>query len=252
MAEVKLELAMLWATLNSIQNKSNERQISQRTNTKVAPTQVQSPFVKSTGTETLDFSVRPTRNSSPESSIDCKHLLNSYRTTHKEKFESQKTRRNQVKTSKKSKGNENKVSDLKQKIKKVEQERESLKTIIQIQKEEFRQALSTKENNESQIPWQFFKPKQTINPKSKSAGINVEKQTRKSGPISTSNQYVSLEDEIVNVNELTKEISEATNVIVQEHNKETESLNKLKKTNDNKKNETTPNQISRRQIMQPW
>lgn len=71
--------------------------------------------------------------------------------------------------------------------------------------------MSAKENNESQIPWHVIQPKQTIRPKSKVRGPNAENQSRKPVPIPTSNQYCSLDDEIVNVGESTKEISEATN-----------------------------------------
>jgi hypothetical protein len=38
---------------------------------------------------------------------------------------------------------------------------------MQIQKDEFNQALSEKEDNENHRPWQIFKPKQTINLKGK-------------------------------------------------------------------------------------
>ncbi|CAB3979236.1 partial [Paramuricea clavata] len=52
------------------------------------------------------------------------------------------------------------------------------------------------------------------------------KQSRKPGPVSTSNKYETLEDEIIDVDEVANEIGEATNDIISEHNKETESLNK--------------------------
>ena len=217
---------MLWATVNSNQDKCIQSQ------DKAPSTQSQSPSCKNAGTQTVEreFSVKPPCHRAPKSSIDFKNQLNSYRTTHKANFESQNTRRDQGKTSKskssKQQNENNKVSELKQKIKKVELERESLKTIIQIQKEEFRQALNSKDDNETQRPWLVIKPKPIINPKNKQIEREDGKQSRKPGLVSTSNKYESLEDEIIDVDEVANEIGEATNDIISEHNKETESLNK--------------------------
>ncbi|CAB4023654.1 Scavenger receptor cysteine-rich type 1 M130 [Paramuricea clavata] len=226
MAEVKLELAMLWATVNSNQDKCIQSK------DKAPSTQSQSPSYKNAGTQTVEreFSVKPSCHRTTKSSIDFKNQLDSYRATHKANFESQNTQRDQGKTSKsknsKQPNENNKVSELRQKIKKVEQERESLKTIIQIQKEEFRQALNSKDDNKTQRPWHVIKPKPIINPKNKQIEREDGKQSRKPGPVSTSNKYESLEDEIIDVDEVANEIGEATNDIISEHNKETESLNK--------------------------
>jgi hypothetical protein len=160
MAEVKLELAMLWLTVNSYHDKCIQSQY------KALSTQSQSLSCKNVGTQTVEreFSVKPPCKRAPKSSIDFKNQLNSYKTAHNANFERQNTRRYQAKTlkSKNSKqpNENNRGGELRKKIKKVEQEREYLKAIIQIQKEEFRQALNSKDENETQRPYQVIKPNQ--------------------------------------------------------------------------------------------
>ena len=82
---------------------------------------------------------------------------------------------------------------------------------MQIQKDEFNQALSEKEDNENHRPWQIFTPKQTINLKGKQD--KRKRQWTAQNPIHitiTSNQYESLESK--EIQEIVTETDKPTNV----------------------------------------
>ncbi|CAB3981024.1 Hypothetical predicted protein [Paramuricea clavata] len=106
----------------------------------------------------------------------------------------------------------------------MEQENESLKTIMQIQKNEFNQALSEKEDKENHRPWQIFKPKQTINLKGKQDKRKRERTDQNPIHITTSNQYESLESK--EIQEIMTKTDKPTNV---------ENKDKPKNTTENSK-----------------
>ena len=226
--EIKLELAMLWATVNSLQEKSIQSQ------GKPPATQDQIPCTRSIGTQTTaeeDQTVKqPGEN--PPTSRDFVNQLKSYKATQRDKFESLKPRHDERKTRKATKpknshheqgknrksmkpkipiqAENNKINELERTIKNMEQENESLKTIMQIQKDEFNQALSVKEDNENHRPWQIFKPKQTINLKDKQDKRKHKWQSQNPIHITTSNQYESLESK--EIQEIVTETDKPTNV----------------------------------------
>ena len=84
-----------------------------------------------------------------------------YRSNQNAKFENIKPHLGK-RTTKRNKSHQADTNDLEQKIKNMERENASLKTIMQIRVDEYKQAQNEKDN-ENHRPWYIIKPKQTIN-----------------------------------------------------------------------------------------
>ena len=191
MAEFKLELAMLWALVNTKQTTSLKNVTMQTVND---PPKKQ-PELPSKG-QALP------RSHISKSWTDFKNQLNSYGSANKEKFEIQNVRqvkkqvKNQEKTEKKSKWlQNNELANVKYKLREAEQERESLKTAVKILKDDLTQALSTKEDKEDHRPWQVIKPNSTIDIRSKNKR-NSNSPTTESPKLSTTNQFSMIDDQL--------------------------------------------------------
>ena len=182
-SEIKLELAMLWATVNSLQDKH----IRNQNNASAVQDQVLTTRSMGTQTENDDLSTR-------HPPIDFENQLMDYRSNQKAKFENIKPHLCK-RTTKRNKSHQADTKDLEQKIKDIEQENASLKTIMQIREDEYKQAQNEKDN-ENHRPWQIIKPKQTINLKNSPVEGKRELQNRSQDPISipTSNRFASLEN----------------------------------------------------------
>ena len=177
-SEIKLELAMLWATVNSLQEKSIQSQ-SPATQNHILPT-------KSTSTQTTiektDLKIKYRCETSPH---------NNYRWTQKDRYESQmrsqkdkheikvnpdhdstrkatepKNRdfghdkiRKTIKPKHSLRAENKRISELEQTIKTINQDNESLKAIMQMQQQDFNKALQDLEkgNNGNQRPWHVKK-----------------------------------------------------------------------------------------------
>jgi hypothetical protein len=193
MAEVKLELAMLWALVNTKQTTSLKNVSTQTVN---------DPPKKQPEAELPSKGQALPRSHISKSRTDFKNQLNSYRSANKEKFEIQNTRqvkkqvKNQEKTGKKSKWlQNNELANVKYKLREAEQERDSLKTAVKILKDDLTQALSTKEDKEDHRPWQVIKPKSTIDIRSKNKS-NSNSPTTESPQLSTTNQFSMIDDQL--------------------------------------------------------
>ena len=123
----------------------------------------------------------------------------------REKFEKRNARQiqHQAKTSKiprkTKKHDHNELAAIKQKLRESEQEKESLKTVINILKNDCKQASNSTEDKEDHCPWEIIKPKQTINI------CNVDKRKPAESGLLITNQYSALKDQsiptVINVDE---------------------------------------------------
>ena len=188
-SEIKLELAMLWATVNSLQDKYI---LNQNNGSAV---QEQFPATRSMGTqsENDDLSTR-------HPPIDFENQLIDYRSNQKAKFENIKPHYGK-RTTKRNKSHQADVKDLELKINNIEQENASLKTIMQIREDEYKQA-QNKKDNENHRPWQIIEPKQTINLKDYPVKRKRELQNRSQNAthIPTSNRFDCLENNEIDSN----------------------------------------------------
>lgn len=242
MAEVKLELAMLWALVNTKQTTS----------------------LKNTGTQTVYFSKKQPKpdvsshgqgglgcsNDISKSRADFENQLKSYRLANKEKFVKHNGRQNQIqiqnqaktsKTSRKQKGPQNnELAAVKQRLRETEEEKKSLRTAVEILKNEFIQALNTKEDKENHCPWQVIKPKSTIDIRNKNksklakSASQTNQQTKETAQLSTANQYSVLKDQlrpaVINVDE-----EEHNTTVVSDYVDKSSTTNKIKPANKSKK-----------------
>ena len=186
MAEVKLELAMLWALVNTKQTTSLKNVSTQTVND--PPKKQPEPELPSEG-QALP------RSHISKSRTDFENQLNSYRSANKEKFEIQNARqvkkqvKNQEKTEKKSKWlQNNELANVKYKLREAEPKNKILK-------DDLTQALSTKEDKEDHRPWQVIKPKSTIDIRSKNKS-NSNSPTTESPQLSTTNQFSMIDDQL--------------------------------------------------------
>ena len=219
-SEIKLELAMLWATVNSLQDKHIRNQNN------ASAVQEQVPTTRSMG----DLSTRQNDDfSTRHPPIDFQNQLMDYRSNQKAKFENIKPHDLGKRTTKRNKSHQADTKDLEQKIKDIEQENASLKTIMQIREDEYKQAQNEKDN-ENHRPWQIITPKQTINLKNNRVKGKRESQNRISIP--TSNQFDSLEN-----NEMDSNLSSKSPSIAKDKSASNENSNDPKPANAPNKRE---------------
>ena len=149
-SEIKLELAMLWATVNSLQDKH----VRNQNNASAVQEQVLTTRSMGTQTENDNLSTR-------HPPIDFESQLMDHRSNQKAKSKNIKTHFGK-RTTKRNKSHQAGIKNLEQKIKDIEQENAFLKTIMQTREDKYKQVRNEKDN-ENHRPWQIIKPKQTIN-----------------------------------------------------------------------------------------